>query len=235
MLLIVFASSVFSQRRTRPPLNSKKSPSATDTNPVLSKDDNYSAKPFDLNVEILPHNYLGHDPKLICDALLKIASSTKKDEFETTEAYQNRIRDLQVKPLVGDLSTNSFLVFTYNPLNVRFNADKARLEVIVRLEEQLLAFDKPERLLSLDYRQTLGQSYIGQNTYGAKTVVQKEHAESWALMFTNYANLGSTKHRDEQTDDSLITRAPRLYDAFINALEMDVDTAKIAKDGGAPF
>jgi len=225
-LLIVIASPILCQKRTSQRQTSDKQTPRKEGPAAATKI--YTLEPFNLNLANLPPNYLGHDPKVVCDALSRVSSNARKgkDEFETTEAYQNRIRNSQVQPLIGDLTTNSLLAFVYRHQDVNYDADQRALEVIVRLEEDNLGGPKPERMLSLDYETTPGKPYVGQNAYGASVVVEKEYADSWDLMFTNYAKLAATKHRDKSTD---INPTPSMYDAFIKRLEMDIPTAKQAR------
>ena len=229
-LLVTLSSPVLSQTRARlrkPPTEKPEQPNHGPS--TTSKSDNYTSAPFDVSLRTLPLNYLGHDPKAVWELLSKISGNTKKDEFETTEAYRNRIGSAQARPLTGDLTTASMLAFSSYAPDIEYNADRQVLEVVVRLEKDILGRDKPERFLSLDYQDKPGGSYVRQNAYGAKVVVEREYSDSWKLSFTNYASVGATKHREKPYDDSPLAIEPSLYDAFVKSFEMDVPTAKQAK------
>lgn len=71
----------------------------------------YDLNPFDLSRTTLPQNYMGHDLKNIYEALEKRKEHAKKDDYETTEQYNQRIQDLDRKPLIGKLTVDDLFSF----------------------------------------------------------------------------------------------------------------------------
>jgi hypothetical protein len=94
---------------------------------LASTSPDYSTSPFDQSVQKLPSCFSGHDFQRLCDALIV----TRKDEFETTQQYEDRLRALTKKPLFGNLTLRSVFVFSTEPSldQVRYDADRKKLDV----------------------------------------------------------------------------------------------------------
>lgn len=61
--------------------------------PGMSKapSNHFVTEPFDMNTSTLSPNFAGNDPQAVYDALFSLKDKAKKDEFETTSQYQQRM------------------------------------------------------------------------------------------------------------------------------------------------
>lgn len=89
----------------------------------------FARKPFDPSAEKLPPGYHGHDPKEVIAALMRRASQSVKDEFETTDQFRQRVKALEASPLLGLLTVDSLLAFTIDGVETRYDADREVMSV----------------------------------------------------------------------------------------------------------
>ncbi|GEM_PF-5370303 len=90
-------------------------------------------KPFDINQEKLPTNYYGFSPFVI---KLAIASRfTSKDEFETTEQYISRKKQMESRPLIGSVNIDSLIAFRllHTSRHFAYDADRQIIKAEIRL------------------------------------------------------------------------------------------------------
>src|SRR4051812_13381113 len=83
------------QRRPQPPTPQSKPKVQT---PATSKP-NWLQEPFDPSLASLPTGFAGHDVQALCVALQQ--RTPVKDEFETTAAFNSRVREAAASPIVG--------------------------------------------------------------------------------------------------------------------------------------
>jgi hypothetical protein len=85
---------------------------------------------LDLSVERLPARFVGHDSRRIGETLWK--KFAEKNEFESTQQYQARLRSEKEKPLFGDLTLNSILALTIeHESELSYDADRQICQVDV--------------------------------------------------------------------------------------------------------
>lgn len=123
---------------------------------IKSKINSYDNKSFNLSSEKLPKNYLGHDIKKVFAALSKRRLSTK-DEFETTDEYQERIKRELKKTIYGSLTIDNIYAFkSMASIDTNYDADKEILHATIKpdpifnpdnLRDERLAF-----LILIDYQ-----------------------------------------------------------------------------------
>ena len=70
----------------------------------------YSEEPFDLKIKKLPFGFIGNNLEAI---FLEISRRSQliKDEFETTPEFRQRMKELERRPILGSLYTNSIFSF----------------------------------------------------------------------------------------------------------------------------
>lgn len=150
----------------------------------------YDFNRFNLSSSYLPPNYMGHDLKSIAEALEERKGHAKKDEYETTEQYKQRIQDEEHKPLIDTLTLDDIFSFVVFPES-KYDADTQTLTLMVKatiLGDQykndwlMVAIHGPDL-----YR--LKNTYIGSNAYGAETEIEKLRVIDIQLAFSNKSGL----------------------------------------------
>jgi hypothetical protein len=100
-LLTLFASTAWAQTRQS---------ATTDPKPI------YSQVPFDLGAAQLRPHFAGNDIVALYDALNRL-HTVQKDEFETTDQFNNRVAALKRSPVVGSIATRAVLAFLIPPFS----------------------------------------------------------------------------------------------------------------------
>jgi tetratricopeptide (TPR) repeat protein len=119
--LATLAPQVFAQ--TLRPNNPGESPESQSTL-------QYDSSPFDRSVNRLPINYVGVDVGTLLLRLKARVQNSKKDEFETTEAYRLRVEKQHATPILGSLNYDSVMSTRAN-LSATYNADQELMSVMV--------------------------------------------------------------------------------------------------------
>lgn len=135
-----------------------------------------SQEPFDVTSTNVGPNFKGHN----CTRLVTAAKRLKlsKDEFETTQAYEARVRDSSNLPVFGSLTLGSNIAikgstpsFKYDPENQLLELNYPVLHSKQRVGSESVNWDVIE-ILSIKE-----SSYIGSNAYGATTRVSKKDSK----------------------------------------------------------
>jgi hypothetical protein len=205
MKLIVSALLVFSfvgigetfpQRRPNGKQGTAKSrPSPTTKQDVapekkdVSVTDRYLGEAFDPQIERLPENFLGHDLERIFAAAAE-RLQLKKDEFESTSDFTERLNKLNEKPLYGNVQANSTLAFVLSPeytvLQSTYDADSMTMRAIQPVGEVRKSPGENLSLMkSLPWKKTTSEStYKANNAFGAETVVSKSQVLTYDIAFS---------------------------------------------------
>jgi|GEM_PF-4314837 len=144
-----------------------------------------------LNSDRLPTNFAGNNFDVV-KALIPSSATAPKGEFESSQAYKERLDRVGETVLVNSLKLNSLVAFTRSGLPAKYDADNEVLSVQVPVGQayELFLSRLPSSyrtiLLSND-RQQVG-SYIGQNAFGAKKEIAKVEEKSRYIVFKNYAS-----------------------------------------------
>lgn len=194
----------------------------------------FSQSPFDDSVEKLPANFIGHDPKKLYETLAE--KIKEKDEFETTAAYEERIKRAATDPLFGQLVTQSAFAVSVNlgegaksvsmSKAAKYDADKELLQVNIFVDDGPYdaSVDFADKAASLytDVAEdkTLG-TYTGENAYGAKREIVKR--ERWLYNIL----INDAKRFKIDTGDTLDSLPWLINLKFI--VPMNVEIAKSAK------
>lgn len=184
ILLVLFLITGTAQNRKKAPVKPVQPGSAigqTNRTPV------YSIESFDTHSDMLPEKYRGHDGEEIYKAFQE--RLTPKGEFETSEAYRDRIKNAALRPIVGSLTIANIFAFELQRRIFEYDADNQSLITGVPLttahikgEEQSLF-----RSLMLDvggsYKK---ETYQGSNAFGANVEITKTTAMSYDLAVSNW-------------------------------------------------
>jgi hypothetical protein len=111
---------------------SSKNKGKTKTNQTNSKPIEFDQKEFNLEVEKLPINYLGHNPAELYRRIIDRRKLSKKGEFEKTVDFNKRIEEAERKPYFGNLNKDSLFAFLIPEVDSQYNADEERLSLIQR-------------------------------------------------------------------------------------------------------
>lgn len=149
----------------------------------------YATVPFELSAESLPRGYLGMDPLQIVTVLKSVKSA--KSEFETTEAYNNRISQLLKTPLYGSLTVAHTLAFKIpQTLPPEFDADKGDISLGLP-DDNMLFLGKDTDFDLWSYRpvrtvEMSSSSYVASNAFGAKARVLRVRGRVAAVVYKGY-------------------------------------------------
>jgi hypothetical protein len=151
---------------------------------------------FQNDWEKIPRNFVGNNFEEIYYYLLRNKPKTRKDEFETTAEYEQRIADKTKVSLGNGLTAQDSLIFVYHPgdfatygLRTQYDADKEILSVEIKtrkhsaylLSKELVVFGTEVKPYKFEKEGT----YIGQNAYGTKVNVTKYLWHNFYLGFAN--------------------------------------------------
>lgn len=149
--------------------------------------DIYSAKAFNTDLQTLPVGYKGHNAQSIHNTFQQ--RLTPKGEFETTEAYQDRIVGSAMLPLIGSLTVSHLFAFELDTAIFEYDADKESLmvgAVFGKVDDGTVLKDS-YRGLALeaggDFKQ---ETYEGSNAYGAKVAIEKTTILRYELAVDNW-------------------------------------------------
>lgn len=157
---------------------------------VKSREVDYLKIPFDVNLEIIPVPFLGHN---ILDVIIGFShrNEIKKDEFETSEQYKKRLFEKLAEPLFGQVYTDSVLVFVIEnkeleltPLQKEYDADNQTLKIEIMTERVFKHdgdFDETMQGLQIMKGSSDVSETTEQNAYGAKFTVRNVRTSDYLL------------------------------------------------------
>lgn len=180
----------------------------------------FSSEAFDVSIKKLPVKYIGHNFYKIHDAIKKIPSQS---EFESTEAYQQRLLNIADNPLNGSLTLKSLFAFSITDIdNVRYDADSKIL--FVRYSGEKYYSEKKADLVDFKliahYKKT--GTYIASNLFNRKVIVEKGIELAWYITFKN-----CKRQSYDKILGKIESRSPS-YDLSAK-IKMEADSAKQAK------
>jgi hypothetical protein len=160
-----------------------------------AQNDNYLKKSFDLSIEKMPTNFLGHNPVEVFKTLEKREIDLQKDEFETTEDYEKRIQILKNK--ISNDWINHETLFSFIPSkqdlkisSFNYNADKQELELEMKLDNftdsnNKIDFDDKRKTIELKETNVSKKKYEGKNVYGVSKEVHSKYSNIYSLLINN--------------------------------------------------
>ena len=162
---IIIQEDSIASKKTRQP--------AVNTNSITNKV-TYLTAPFNQSTKILP-NFLGHDLETISQVLNKRQQSSKKDEFETTQAFIQRVNTERNKPIIGTVNINSTLAFvSLNSFDSSYDADSNLFRIEIPEVDVGSGFEWKNR--------TFGHTtYKGSNAFGATVDIESWNSASFSI------------------------------------------------------
>jgi hypothetical protein len=166
--------------------------------------------PFDNDIEKLPAKFRGNNPITIYSALLKNAAKYQKSEFETNDAFQEKLERLDESPLVGKLKYNSTVAIPLlTSFKSSYDADSKTMTVSIPLTSiqdsdlsEAITYELPGKGMysyapetvsgnAIEVFTTLSESkkYTGSNAFGVKVKITGKLYDTFALAVKNDHNL----------------------------------------------
>lgn len=152
----------------------------------------------------VPVTFNGHDFEAIFDVLLSARDFFKKDEFETTAKFTERISNPANIKLGNNLTAADTLIFVYRPspekfhglgdLTSKYDADKGILNAKISTLPVTTVMDAETnnpKLIQLPATSVKAQflknegEYIGSNSFGVKTTISKVRGKEFSLAIAN--------------------------------------------------
>jgi hypothetical protein len=148
-----------------------------------------TVKSFDLVTDQLISDFTGTDPAAVWELLKSSAALKDKSEFETKEAYKERLAHVADSPLAPGVAMSSLLAFMASKdLTVRYDADHR--EYRIQLPGQEIEVRRESwpgtdqyRTLKLRFDITRESSYTGENAMGATAQVSSTSANDYLLAY----------------------------------------------------
>lgn len=128
--------------------------SAKTNKPKTEKNIKFYTQSFDISLDKLPPNFMGHDIKTIYEALEKIDSPGEKGEFETTEDYKTRL--IKYKESLSTLFQKQ-LAFKSEAFDSQYDADKQTLAITLANHRAITTFAELDELY---YKEKIDESFI---------------------------------------------------------------------------
>ncbi|GAB2471877.1 hypothetical protein GCM10027082_24240 [Comamonas humi] len=161
---------------------------AAQANAPSKKD--FDKNPFDASITKLESGYRGHNCYAAATAVKRL--NLKKDEFESTEKYKDRIAGLASERLVGGTSLDSTLAFRRNGKlrpDIKYDADSETLTVEIGIRQSsAFAGDGALKVYnweSVEISESRPRYYKASNAFGATVRVEELRFKTCAIAFAN--------------------------------------------------
>jgi TonB family protein len=138
----------------------------------------FDGRPFDISVEDLPANYLGHSFLQIYSALHVRGPLLKKGEYESTIDYKNRLAGLSSWPISASLNSDSVVAFSLNSVKQSYDADLTALDMTLKFDG---TYSSGHRTVSWLHTEKPGGSYIGRNAFNRAVRVKLYRYDDYQL------------------------------------------------------
>ncbi len=207
---------------------------AVTTSPPSQTESNsgpYSNIPFNLSVDKLPSNYIGNDPEKLYKQLGELEGSEKKAEFETTQAYKQRLQEQHTVPVLDKLRFDSVYAFQveptglFEPTKVMYDADRELLQLAVNSGPVLNILSAPDREYLWSRAITLKESPdqmrrgAGSNAFGVTKEVIYHNSDNYEIVVHNRGAFPVFHPKgDDAYNDSFIGIEAEELEADVRAL-----------------
>jgi TonB family protein len=147
----------------------------------------YDPKPFNNAVEDLPPQYIGNPYFEVLVALRARQKIAGKGEFESTIDYKARVERLNSRPLVGSLTFNNLLAFSFYPdggqFKVSYDADLTSLDAVFNWKRFYAAgsYDDPVYALTWYESSRRVGAYDGRNAFNVSRRIQVYRNDDYYL------------------------------------------------------
>lgn len=163
--------------------------------------------PFDVGSSEITPGFRGNSCPIVAAAVKRL--STKKDEFETSDAYGERLASLQTSELAAGLKVGDTMAFKRRDISnqLKYVADTGQMMVelsfgfltYIPTARPIDAFVKTD-IINLSTKST--REYRGSNAFGASVLVRSTQYEACAVAFKNLpAKPGATAIFADMTPD----------------------------------
>jgi hypothetical protein len=167
--------------------------------------------PFNADIEKLPAKFFGNNLITIFTALARKDGQYDKNEFETNEAFQERLKKLDTTTLTGKLKYNSTVAFPlFTSVESSYDADNETMTISIPMTliqdsdlYEAISYDLPPGKGTYSYSSetinghaievfsTLTQTkkFTGSNAFGVKVKITGKIYDTFAVALKNDNNL----------------------------------------------
>ncbi len=167
--------------------------------------------PFNSDIEKLPAKFFGNNLITVFTALAKNDGKYGKNEFETNEAFQERLRKLDTATLTGKLKYNSTVAFPlFTSFESSYDADNETMTISIPMTliqdsdlHEAISYELPPGKGAYSYSSetvdghaievfsTLSQTkkFTGSNAFGVKVKITGKIYDTFAVAVKNDNNL----------------------------------------------
>ncbi|PKN77208.1 MAG: hypothetical protein CVU52_01455 [Deltaproteobacteria bacterium HGW-Deltaproteobacteria-10] len=155
---------------------------------LLSKDgnQNYVTKSFDTTAISLPANYLGHDIVALYNRLAK--TFPPKDEFESTEAYKERLEVSYSQDMFAFVIKDN-----YSVLDASYDADTNNM--LVKIGDSM-----GDKVFEIKLIKDRPKEYVATNKFGAQTIVTEKSGKIYGVCLANFNSFRDTGPQQRYSD-----------------------------------
>lgn len=154
----------------------------------------YATDSFDLTAERLPQSFNGHNIEHLYENAQKFRDEYNKDEFESTDQYQQRVADLIERPLLEELTGRDIYAVRVRPDTnlTEYNADDQTLTLRFMTDScifELREYDNSEypsdckvHVLEVSSESKDPEYYQGSNAFGATKTIEKTESNTLGIL-----------------------------------------------------
>jgi hypothetical protein len=152
--------------------------------PVKSKLQKFETEPFQYEAfEASIRTYKGHDPIKLASGL---SSRPEKDQYETTDQYQNRLAQWESKPLYGNVRINDMIAISgfFLSFERSYNADNQTITFNFK-DDQVSVNDVTRPFMMINFDSKSLKDATGQTAMGVKSKYQRNVSVEFGVKFDN--------------------------------------------------
>jgi hypothetical protein len=156
----------------------------------------YASAPFDTTVDSLPPKYMGHSCRTLAKKLASLG--LKKNEFETTAAYRERLASASATVLTGSTTLADVVGFVStddgdSKIGGTYDADRGIMSIMesVGSGEQMVG-SALLTTVKLDQKLKSHRSYEAANAYGRSVRVNSGTWDTCGLALSNFPHSTAT-------------------------------------------
>ena len=147
------------------------------------------------DLDKVPLNFKEQNPVELYEILKNKSKQISKNEFETTQQFEDRLKSNNHKPIIGDLNEDSLFIFKPKYKNIdysifNYNADSENLELAIKPDKNYDYLDKSpintDRLIVLNEITIKDKSYNAVNAFGVSTEIHSTESKKYYLAINNW-------------------------------------------------
>ena len=189
LFLIVFSVSIVSGQNKKTTTNKK---------PKSVQSSNQNTKPISFSFDFtkIPLNFKGQNSIELYNILKKKSVEILKDEFETTTQFEDRVKSINNKPIIGNLSEDSIFVFKPKHINLyclnfEYDADSQDIELSLQIEDQYelnYQLNDKKKAIVLNETTVKESEYKGKNAFGVSKEIHSKETNIYSLIIDNWTD-----------------------------------------------